>query len=106
MDWTIVWIVAAVVAGLVGLGIGAALAKRGRSEAAPVSRGDAEGIIEEARKEAEILKKEAVLRAKEEMFEERARLEKDVEDRKGELVSFEKRLQQRESNLDKKEENI
>lgn len=106
LDWTIVWIVAAVVAGLLGLGAGVLMAKRGQQVSAHASRGEAEKVLEEAHKQAEILKKEALLRAKEELFEEKARVEKDAEERKGELAAFEKRLQQRESNLDKKEENI
>lgn len=106
MTWTLVWMIAAVAVGLAGLGAGVFLAKKERPQVAPVSRVDADALLEEARKQGEILKKEAVLRAKEEMFEERARLEKDVEERKGELVAVEKRLQQREANLDKKEENI
>lgn len=99
----IIWTLAVVLLGAVAGGLIASRrwAKKGRGLHA-----DAETALAEARKQAEILKKEALLRAKEEAFAERARTEKEVEERKGEIAASEKRLVQREALLDKKEEHI
>lgn len=105
MEW-IVALIGGVLAAMLGVAGGMAVARKRWQERSQGLRGEAEGLLEEARKEAEILKKEALLRAKEEMFEDKARVDKELEERKGELSTFEKRLQQKELNLDKKEENI
>ena len=98
----IIWVVAASVAAFaVGLLVSRKRVRTGAVEA----RSEAQAVLEEARKEAEILKKEAVLRAKEEAFAEKARAEKELEEKKNEQLAVERRLQQRETNLDKKEEN-
>ncbi|MDW7711947.1 MAG: ribonuclease Y [Deferrisomatales bacterium] len=99
----IVWVLAAA---LVALAAGFVAARRRARAVDQDARAEADAIREEARKEAEILKKEVVLRAKEETFAERARVDKELEERKSELLAVEKRVQQREGNLEKKEENL
>ncbi|MBI5016733.1 MAG: ribonuclease Y [Deltaproteobacteria bacterium] len=106
MDWIAVLIVGVFIAAGLGVAVGVMVARKQGEREGRGLRGEAEALLEEARKEAEILKKEAVLRAKEEIFEDKARVEKELEERKGEAAAAEKRLQQRELNLDKKEENI
>jgi len=106
LDATGVVIVSALVAAVLGVVVGVVVARRRGGAADGTARAEAQALREEARKEAEILKKEALLRAKEEAFAEKARAEKDLEERKGEVLNLEKRVQQRESNLDKKEENL
>jgi ribonuclease Y len=99
-------VVMVLVASVASLAVGLLIAKkrfRGEAPAAPV---DTEAILGEARKQAEILKKEALLKAKEEVYADRARVEKELEERKGEFAKIESRLQQREGNLDKKDENL
>ncbi|MHB8764531.1 MAG: ribonuclease Y [Deferrisomatales bacterium] len=103
MSMLIVWVVAAALAGLAA---GVVYARRQVKEKTGDAQAEAQALLEEARKEGEILKKEAVLRAKEEIFADRARVEKETEERKGEIAAAEKRLQQREGSLDKKEENL
>ncbi len=107
MQSTMIMVVLAIAAGVVALILGLVLARR-RAPAArdEGTRIDLPALREEARKEAEILKKEALLRAKEEAFAEKARVEKELEERKGEILGLEKRLQQREGLLDKKEDNL
>ncbi len=103
MVTVVVWIAVAAVAALV---LGYALGRRVWRREKASHEAQAQAVLEEARKEAEILKKEVVLRAKEEVLAEKARLEQEIEGRKGEVVALERRLQQKEANLEKKEESL
>ena len=62
----------------------------------------AERIIGEAKKEAETIKKEAVLQVKETLLRLKTKFEKDTEDRKLELDNLERRLRSKEGNIDKR----
>jgi ribonuclease Y len=59
-------------------------------------------IIDEAKKEAETIKKEAVLQAKENLLKVKTEFERDTRDRKGELDALERRLRSKEENLDRR----
>lgn len=61
-------------------------------------------IIEEAKKEAETIKKEALLQAQERLLKIKSDSEKEVRERKGELDSLERRLRGKEESLEKKSE--
>ncbi len=63
---------------------------------------EAEGVLENAKKESEALKKEVILEAKEETHKLRNDLEKESRERRNELQRLERRLLQREESLDKK----
>jgi ribonucrease Y len=63
-------------------------------------------IIEEAKREADALKKEALLEAKDEIHKLRTEAEQEIRDRRSELQKQENRLLQREENLDRKEETL
>lgn len=65
----------------------------------------AEKIIEDAKREAEALKKESLLEAKDEIHKLRTDAEKEVRDRRAELQRQENRILQKEENLDRKEES-
>ncbi|MDO9351527.1 MAG: ribonuclease Y [Deltaproteobacteria bacterium] len=62
----------------------------------------AKRLIEEEEKKAEILKKEALLQAKDKSYQEKAEFEKETVEKKQELQNLERRIIQRESHLDKK----
>jgi ribonuclease Y len=62
----------------------------------------AKRIIADAEKEAQIKKKEAILEAKDEWYKTKIKVEREIQDKKGEIVRLEKRLQDRESSLDRK----
>ncbi|MBW2039101.1 MAG: ribonuclease Y [Deltaproteobacteria bacterium] len=62
----------------------------------------AERIIAEAEKKAEMLKKEALLQAKDSLYQIKAEFDKEMTDKRAELQRLEKRLLQREANIDKK----
>lgn len=62
----------------------------------------AENIIEEARKEAENCKREAALEARDKMYKAKLEFEKQTEKRKRELRTAERKLGDRETNLERK----
>ena len=67
---------------------------------------DAKQILDETSKEAESLKKEVILEAKEETHRLRTDFEKESRDRRNEIQRLERRLIQREESLDKKSEML
>ncbi|HLA27778.1 MAG TPA: ribonuclease Y [Syntrophales bacterium] len=66
----------------------------------------AERIVAEAKKDAETIKKESVLQAKENLLKTRAEFEKDTKDRKVELDNREKRIRSKEENMDKRVDSL
>lgn len=70
------------------------------------ARGVAEQILEDAKRDAEALKKEALLEAKDEIHTLRIDAEQEVRERRNELQKQENRLLQKEENLDRKHEGI
>ncbi|PAQ15951.1 ribonuclease Y [Bacillaceae bacterium SAOS 7] len=70
------------------------------------AKGAAEQIIEDANREAEALKKEALLEAKDEIHKLRTDTELELRERRNELQKQENRLLQKEENLDRKDEQL
>jgi len=70
------------------------------------SKSLAERIVAEAKKDAETIKKESVLQAKENLLKTKAEFEKDTRDRKVELDNREKRIRSKEENLDKRIDSL
>ena len=66
----------------------------------------AQSIVDEANREADALKKEALLEAKDETHKFRTEAENDIRERRGELQKQENRLLQREENLDRKDDAL
>ncbi|MGG1678667.1 ribonuclease Y [Neobacillus sp. NRS-1170] len=66
----------------------------------------AEQILEDAKRDADSLKKEALLEAKDEIHKLRTEAEREVRERRNELQKQENRLLQREENLDRKDEAL
>ncbi|HPZ64068.1 MAG TPA: Rnase Y domain-containing protein, partial [Bacillota bacterium] len=95
-------ILAAVAAGAVGLVVGYFIRKY-IAEARIVSAEEAaKKIIEEANSEAQAIKREKRLEAKEEVHRLRHELDKEIKERRNELQRIERRLQQKEESLDRK----
>jgi ribonuclease Y len=65
---------------------------------------NAETIIENAKKDAEKLKRESLFETKEEIHKLKLETDKEIKEKKEEVKSQEDRLSQRESNLDKRDE--
>ncbi len=63
-------------------------------------------LIEDAQQRAEVIKKETVLEAQEEVHKLRSEFDKETRERRNEITKIEKRLVQKEDQLDKKNDNI
>ena len=63
---------------------------------------EATRIVENAKVEAESLKKEEIIKSKEEALQIRNDLEKEIKERRGDIQAQEKRLIQKEENLEKR----
>ncbi|KAB7708117.1 ribonuclease Y [Bacillus aerolatus] len=66
----------------------------------------ADQIVDDAKREAEALKKEALLEAKDEIHKLRTDTELELRERRNELQKQENRLLQKEENLDRKDESL
>ena len=63
-------------------------------------------MMDDARREADSLKKEALLQAKDQLYQMKLDFEKDTKERRSELNHWEKRLAQKEEGLDRKDLNL
>ena len=90
----------------IGLGAGFVLNRYISGKQITDSRGLAERIVSEAKKESEALKTEARHQAQEEIFSQKKELETDFKDRESQLKSEEKRLHSKEERLDSKREKV
>ena len=104
MDTITILVVAIVILALVvGFALGVFYRKNGHEKELDVATQTAQGIIAQAKKEAEAQKKEAILEAKEESHHYRIEIESELKDRRLEVQKQENRLMQREENLDRKD---
>ncbi len=85
---------------LAGVGIGYVVRKNQAEKEATSAEMRAKTLLEDAQRQAEAKKKEALLEAKDEIFQMRADAEADLKRRAGEIDKKEDRIAQRESNLD------
>ncbi|HWW60086.1 MAG TPA: ribonuclease Y, partial [Thermoanaerobaculia bacterium] len=102
---------------LIAIGVGIAIAVvltviwtvvyRKRAEAqVEEARRSAERIVEDAKRQAESRTKEANLESKEKLLQMRSEFDKQAQQRRDEIKSVERRLQQKEESLDKKTQQI
>jgi ribonuclease Y len=95
---------------LLGLFVGAAVGYFYRKSVAEAkiagARNAADQIIEDAKRDAEAMKKESLLEAKDEIHKLRSDAEREVRERRNELQKQENRLLQKEENLDRKDESL
>lgn len=91
---------------IVGVVVGYFVMKKSNESKMAGARNSAEQIIEDAKREAEAQKKEALLEAKDENHKLRTETESDIRERRSELQKQENRLLQREENLDRKDDAL
>lgn len=96
----------AIVALIIGIVAGAYFSKQSVEKRLANSKQTAEDIIEDANREAETLKKEALLEAKEEIHSYRTEIEWELKERRSEVSRQENRLAQKEDNQDRKENTL
>jgi ribonuclease Y len=90
------------IATILGLGAGYAVARVLDSRRIDSARAKAEQIFKDSQKEAETIKKEALLQTKDQLFQARAELENEIKERRSELSAREARLLKKDENLERK----
>ncbi len=91
-----------VIAGVLGIGLGYLIRMMlGRVSSTAIEQ-RAKQLVSEATREAESIRKEAKLKAKEETLAARDEFERSTESRRKEIALIEERMSQRETNLDRK----
>lgn len=70
------------------------------------AKADAEKIIENAKKEADKLKRDSILESKEEMHKLKIEVEKEIKEKKAEIVDSEERLLARENNIERRDQTL
>ena len=90
----------------IGLLLGYALSRKLSKKKLESSENLSARIIAEAKKEAETIKKEAVLQTKENLLKAKTEFEKDTRERKIDLDNFERRLRSKEENIDKRMDSL
>ncbi|CZQ82577.1 ribonuclease Y [Trichococcus ilyis] len=101
--WTLAF---AIIALIVGVVIGYSYRKSNHEKEIAGAKNTASQILDDARKEAETLKKEAMLEAKDENHKYRSEIEEELRERRSEVQKQENRLIQREENLDRKDASL
>jgi ribonuclease Y len=101
-----IWLPIVLVVGAAFFGIGYWVRKSIAEAKISSAEKAADQILENARKEADALKKETILEAKDEVHKLRAEAERETRERRNELQRQERRLQQKEESLDRKLEAL
>ena len=103
-------VVTIVIVAIVAIGAGALLGfylrKTFGEKQLDAARSSAGRIVADAEKQAETLRKEAVLEAKDEVFKIRAEAEAEAKERRKELTALETRLMQREESMERRAESL
>ncbi|MBG9977305.1 ribonuclease Y [Ruoffia tabacinasalis] len=96
----------AIVALIVGIIIGFLIKKVSDNKRIEGAKANAEVIVDDAIKQAQNLKREALFEAKEENLKYRNEIEAELKERRNEVSRSENRLIQKEENLDQKSNNL
>ena len=104
MDYS--WIAVAALAVCVAVIVGAWLFVRRQYGKARQKEGEAARLLEQAQKDIDHLKKEALIEAREEAHRLRREIEKENRERRQEIQRGERRLAQKEENLERKIEQL
>ncbi|HEY5548092.1 MAG TPA: ribonuclease Y [Coriobacteriia bacterium] len=99
-------VVVAIVAIGVGVLLGNVFRKNFGEKQLDNARDSAGHIVADAEKQAETLRKEAVIEAKDEVFRLRAEAETEAKERRKEITSLESRLLQREESIERRAESL
>ena len=105
MWYAIIGAAALIVGAVLGSLIGISSYKKSEKEKIGSAEQQAKKIVEEGTKEAETLKKEALIEAKEKILRDRTDAEREIKDRRNEVARLERRAVQREETLEKKIES-
>jgi ribonuclease Y len=99
MDTTLIVVIAAIVSFIVGFVISKVIDKQRATGAVKLAEITSEKIIKDAEKEAETIKKDKILQAKEKFIELKAEHEKEILSRDNKISEAEKRIKSKESKV-------
>lgn len=106
MDNPIIWaVIYILILGVSGMVLYRAIQKASKNKIETLEK-QAEDLLNGAKKEAENIKKEAILEAKEEVHRLRNDFDRDSRERRNEIQRLERRVIQREESLDKKSDTL
>ncbi len=106
MSGTLIAVVTFLISVAVSLPLGMVIRKKTAESKIKGAESEAARILTNAQKEAENAKKEEVLKAKEEILKSRNELDKEIKERRSEVGLQEKRIIQKEENLERRSEAI
>ena len=98
----LVIIATVLISGVIFIPIGVLIRKKIAESKIQSAESEAKRLIENVKVEAENLKKEELIKAKEEILQIRNELDKEIKERRGDIQVQEKRLIQKEENLEKR----
>ncbi len=104
--WYIIEGVAAVIVAVIAFFLGSSHRRKTAEAAIGSAEDEARRILNDAMKNAEAKKKEAILEAKDEIIKSRNETEKELRERRSEVQRQEHRIQQKEESLERKVENL
>ena len=102
MQTTLIIVATVLISAVVFIPIGVAIRKRIAESKIQSAESEAKRLIENVKIEAENLKKEELIKAKEEVLKIRNDLDQEIKERRGDVQAQERRLIQKEENLEKK----
>lgn len=106
MWWYIIEGAAALVVAIIAFFLGSSHRRRTAEAAIGSAEEEARRILNDAMRNAEAKKKEAILEAKDEIIRSRNETEKELRERRSEVQRQEHRIQQKEESLERKVENL
>jgi ribonucrease Y len=95
-----------IISAVIGIALGFAINRFLVQNRSASSREAAERIVQDAEKQAETLRKEAVIEAKDQVFRLKQEAETEAKERRKELSALEARLGQREESIDRRAEGL
>ncbi|MEG0620312.1 MAG: ribonuclease Y [Raoultibacter sp.] len=98
-----VWLIAGVI---VGIALGFVIARFGMSASTKRATLEAENLVSNAQQQAETLRREAIVEAKDEVFKMKQEVQSESKERLHEVRAAESRLSQREESLDRRVESL
>ena len=102
----VLWIILIVLFCIVGLGLGYILRVKIYEKSFAETKRNSEKIIADAQAEADKLKKDSIIEAKQEISALKHEADKDIKERKSVVVEQEHKLSQREDTLDRRSSNL
>ncbi len=100
------FVVAGVISAIIFYKVGYSSRKRVAEAEIGSAEEEAKRIVNDGAKQAETMKKEALISAKEEILKQRAEAERELKERRADVSRMERRITQKEENLDKKAETL